>query len=98
MTDELLVSGSGDSAARVWSLQSLDCLHVLEGHTDTVNEVVIKVAQSQLYFETLPVFDLYCGRLMEFGPESLVHEIKVSSSRQETEIGMKLAFFFVRML
>ena len=44
-TDELLVSGSGDSTARVWSLQSLDCLHVLEGHTDTVNEVVIKVGQ-----------------------------------------------------
>lgn len=46
MTDELLVSGSGDSTARVWSLQSLDCQHVLEGHTDTVNEVVIKVGQS----------------------------------------------------
>ena len=45
MTDELLVSGSGDSTARVWSLQSLDCLHVLEGHTDTVNEVVVKVGQ-----------------------------------------------------
>jgi len=43
MPDELLASGSGDNTARLWSLKSMQCLHVLEGHTDTVNEVVIKV-------------------------------------------------------
>lgn len=41
--DDLLVSGSGDNTARIWSLQSLECLHVLESHTDDVNCVVIKV-------------------------------------------------------
>ena len=37
------MSGSGDNTARVWSLVSLDCLHVLTGHSGSVNCVAIKV-------------------------------------------------------
>ena len=42
-SDDFLVSGSSDSTSRIWSLKSLECLHVLEGHTDAVNCVAIKV-------------------------------------------------------
>lgn len=41
--EDFIVSGSSDSSARVWSRSRLDCLHVLDGHTDAVNEVVLKV-------------------------------------------------------
>lgn len=37
------MSGSADNAARIWSLKSCKCLNVLEGHTDSINEVVLKV-------------------------------------------------------
>lgn len=37
------MSGSADNTVRVWSLESLECLHVLERHTDAVNEVIMKV-------------------------------------------------------
>lgn len=42
-SEGLLVSGSSDNTGRIWSLESLECMHVLEGHTDTVNAVAIKV-------------------------------------------------------
>ena len=42
-SESLLVSGSSDNTGRIWSLESLECLHVLEGHTDAVNAVAIKV-------------------------------------------------------
>ena len=42
-SENLLVSGSSDSTSRIWNLESLECLHVLEGHTDAVNSVTIKV-------------------------------------------------------
>ena len=42
-SEDLLVSGSSDNTGRIWSLNSLECLHVLEGHTDAVNAVAIKV-------------------------------------------------------
>ena len=45
-SDDFLVSGSSDSTSRVWSLKSMECLHVLEGHTDAVNCVAIKVTFS----------------------------------------------------
>ena len=37
------MSGSSDNTSRIWSLKTLECLHVLEGHTDAVNTVAIKV-------------------------------------------------------
>lgn len=40
------MSGSADNSARIWSLKSLECINVLEGHTDTVNEVTLKVKKS----------------------------------------------------
>eukprot|EP00731_Ephydatia_muelleri_P025973 Em0018g73a len=39
---DLLVSGSRDNTARVWSLQTLECINVLEAHTDSVNDVAVK--------------------------------------------------------
>ena len=42
-TGEFIVSGSGDGSVCLWSLLSFDCLHLLEGHTDAVNTVVVKV-------------------------------------------------------
>ena len=41
--EDVLVSGSSDGTSRIWSLKSLECLHVLEGHTDAVNSVAVKV-------------------------------------------------------
>ena len=41
---DVLVSGSADNSARIWNLETCECSHVLEGHTDAVNEVVIKVS------------------------------------------------------
>ena len=46
------MSGSSDNTSRVWNLQTLECLHVLEGHTDEVNSVAIKVATFE-YFMSL---------------------------------------------
>lgn len=39
----IIVSGSADNSARIWNLDSRECVHVLEGHTDTVNGVALKV-------------------------------------------------------
>lgn len=39
------MSGSADNLACIWSLETCECSHVLEGHTDAVNEVVIKVSR-----------------------------------------------------
>ena len=46
-SDNFLVSGSSDNTSRIWNLKSLECLHVLEGHTDAVNCIAIKVKFSE---------------------------------------------------
>jgi WD40 repeat protein len=33
---KLVISGSCDNTARVWNLTTLECVHVLRGHTDKV--------------------------------------------------------------
>ena len=38
------MSGSADTSARIWSLATHECVHVLEGHTDAVNEVALMVS------------------------------------------------------
>ena len=43
-----VVSGSSDSTARVWCLKQQECTHVLEGHTDSVNDVKCKVSRPWL--------------------------------------------------
>jgi WD40 repeat protein len=39
----LLVSGSSDNSVRIWDLETHECSHVLENHSDEVTCVKIKV-------------------------------------------------------
>ena len=49
MVDDTLVSGSRDCTVRIWSLQSLSTILTLQGHTDEVTSLIIKV----LYHKTM---------------------------------------------
>ena len=44
--DDQLVSGSSDGSVRVWSVDSLKCVHTLEGHTADVNCVLAQVCST----------------------------------------------------
>lgn len=39
----MLVSGSRDCTVRIWSLQSLSIILTLQGHTDEVTSLILKV-------------------------------------------------------
>ena len=41
--DDQLVSGSSDGSVKVWSMDTLRCVHTLESHTAEVNCTVAKV-------------------------------------------------------
>ena len=40
-TDTLLFSGSSDETIRVWSIETFQCLHVMEGHTGIIHALVL---------------------------------------------------------
>ena len=41
--DDQLVSGSCDGSVKVWSMDTLKCVHTLESHTADINCIVAKV-------------------------------------------------------
>ena len=47
--EEQLVSGSSDGSVRVWNIDSLKCVHTLEGHTADVNCLVAQVSSQYLH-------------------------------------------------
>ena len=65
----LLVTGSGDDTAALWSVADGSRTHVLEGHTDTVSDVAFNPAGTLVatasYDGTVKVWDAASGELKQ---------------------------------